>query len=355
MRIPWLSIVIPIYNAAPYLKRCLDSILEQTYRDFEVILVDDGSTDASSRICSSYELRDNRIHYTRKENSGPLHSRIYGAKRAAGSYITFCDADDYYATREAFFRIHEELRDGMCSVLQFGHIKKYNHLKRKSKEVDEPTTVLRQEFLTQEYPKLLCSFWDGARLKCCVWNKVYHRDLFAELPEIKERIFWGEDLILNLHLCEACNAFRIIPDALYCYCVFSGGTKRFSVDTMKDLDAIKRYQLRFLDRYHAGPKEKMLKALHSEVAGWFFIHVQQALDHLDDRELRCMITETLALPSFMLSQEYYADHMEENREAACLLRKADADAYIERAREKRRKVNVREKIKKLLRHIYISI
>lgn len=355
MQTPWLSIVIPVYNAELYLARCLDSILAQTYRDFEVILVDDGSTDRSPQICSDYASTDHRIRYFRKENRGPLHSRTFGAKHAAGIYVTFCDADDYYVTGNAFSRIYEELREETYSILQFGKVKKYNHLKRRCRSVEVPETVARQDFLTREYPKFLCSFWDEARIECCVWDKVYHRDMVAELPELEERIFWGDDLIMDLFLCASCNSFRMIPDALYCYCALSGGTNRFSVNAMKDLDVIKRYQLHFLDQYQEGAKEKMLRILHSEVAGWFFLHVCQALECLDDREIRKMITETLALQSFLLSREYYAAHMEENSEVACLLRKADVDAYIEKAREKKRRINIKESIKQFLRHIYISI
>lgn len=355
MQTPWMSIVIPVYNAELYLERCLDSIMQQTYTDFEVILVDDGSTDASCRICSRYALTDNRIRYFRKDNGGSFHTRIYGAKLASGSYITFCDADDYYVTRDAFSRIHEELKDDEYSVLQFGHIKKYNHMRRKSKEVDAPEVLSRQEFLEREYPKLLCSVWNGARIDSCVWNKVYHRDMLAELPETEERIFWGDDLIMNLHLCEKCKAFRIIPDALYCYSVLVGGTKKFSAAAMKDLDAIKKYQFRFLERHQGEMKGSMLKQLHSETAGWFFVHIRQALDHMDDAELRHMITESLALPSFILAAAYFADHTEESWEAACLLREAYVDAYLEKAKEKRRQVSIKQSVKKILRDIYISI
>lgn len=355
MQTPWMSIVIPVYNAELFLERCLNSILEQTYKDFEVILVDDGSSDSTCLICSRYASADNRIRYYRKDNRGPLHSRIYGSKLATGNYITFCDADDYYTARDAFSRIYDELRDGTYSVLQFGHIKKYNHMYRKSKAVDSAEVLSRQEFMEQEYPKLLCSFWDGARIDCCVWDKVYHRDLFAGLPEIEERVFWGDDLILNLHLCAGCSAFRIIPDTLYCYCILSGGTKKFSTNTMKDLDAIKRYQLRFLEQYQGKSKDRMLKTLHSEVAGWFFVYIQESLDYLDDAEVRSMIMESLALPSFALSIEYYSNHIEENREEACLLRKADADVYLKKAKQKRKQVDIKQSVKQFLRKIYISI
>lgn len=114
---PWLSIVIPIYNAARYLNRCVDSILRQSFRDFELLLIDDGSTDRSPEICRQYAASDPRIRYFRKENGGCFQSRIYGLERIHGRYFTFCDADDDYRTDRAFSIIHDKLFHCPCDAL----------------------------------------------------------------------------------------------------------------------------------------------------------------------------------------------------------------------------------------------
>lgn len=90
-----VSIIIPIYNAESKLKRCINSILSQTYSDFELILVDDGSTDSSAVVCKEIYEKDKRIRYYKKENSGASDTRNYGIKRARGEYIAFSDADDW--------------------------------------------------------------------------------------------------------------------------------------------------------------------------------------------------------------------------------------------------------------------
>lgn len=192
---PWLSIIIPIYNAEKFLSKCLESILIQTFTNFEVILVDDGSIDMSSAICQQYSFNDSRFRYIRKENGGAYQSRIYGAERASGTYVTFCDADDFYVNKNVFARIYEEITKSNCSAIQFGYIEKYNRLNRKVSLVKSPINMDRTHFLKKEYPKLLCSFWEESYLTTTVWNKVYHRSLFSNLPpaEFAERVFWGDD------------------------------------------------------------------------------------------------------------------------------------------------------------------
>ncbi|MBO4939126.1 MAG: glycosyltransferase family 2 protein [Oscillospiraceae bacterium] len=354
---PWLSIIMPIYNAEKYLRKCLNSILEQTYTNYEVLLIDDGSTDTSSEICQNYSSNDSRFRYIRKENGGSYQSRIYGAERASGTYIAFCDADDYYVSRYAFARLHGEIAKSNCCAMQFGHIKKYNHLSCKSAEVSAPIDVDRNCFLAQEYPKLLCSFWKGSHISTNLWSKVYHRSLISNLPssESAERLFWGEDQIMNLHLLSTCESFRFIPDPIYCYRQLSGGTNGFSRNAMKDLDIIKKYQLRFWERYQGGSRDLIRNILFSEVAGWFFAYVQQALDNLNEAELITLINETLQYPHFILARNYYLTETEESWDAVDLLRKGDAREYIQKAKEYHDHRSVKDTIIQFLKKIYASI
>lgn len=90
-----ISIILPIYNAEQYLHRCIDSILAQSYTDFELLLINDGSKDASGAICDEYATKDSRVRVFHKENGGVSSARNLGLDNAQGGYITFCDADDY--------------------------------------------------------------------------------------------------------------------------------------------------------------------------------------------------------------------------------------------------------------------
>ena len=95
MNKPLISIIIPVYNAEKYLKKCLDSVINQTYKNLEIILVDDGSTDKSPEICDKYAEKDSRIIVLHKENGGVSSSRNAGLDIFKGEYLSFVDSDDY--------------------------------------------------------------------------------------------------------------------------------------------------------------------------------------------------------------------------------------------------------------------
>ena len=94
-REPLISIIVPVYNVEKYLSKCIDSILSQTYRNFELLLIDDGSTDASCKICDDYETKDKRIKVFHQKNSGVSASRQYGTEAALGEFIIHIDSDDW--------------------------------------------------------------------------------------------------------------------------------------------------------------------------------------------------------------------------------------------------------------------
>lgn len=355
---PWLSVVIPVYNAVEkYFRKCIDSILNQSFKDFELLLIDDGSTDNTSDICKGYELKDNRVRYINKENGGPFQTRLFGAEHACGRYITFCDADDFYIHKDVFLLFNNKLSEERYSVLQFGFIHKFNHMKLKKSMCKTPIYVNRELFLSQEYPVLLCSYWEPAHLTTNTCNKVYHRKLFANLPASNSvgKIFWGEDLVLNLHLLKDCESCCFIPDALYCYRIFSGGTKKFSLSVMDDVDNIKNIQLSFLKEYDGASKEIMERNLFAEVAGWFFCYIQQAVDYLDDEQLISLINKTIKLPHFELARNYFVNVNNENWEAVNLLRKADAKEYIIKAKEAKKANKLKAGFKGIIKKIYTSI
>ena len=103
-----ISIIVPVYNVEKYLRKCVDSIVNQTYKNLEIILVDDGATDSSGEICDELEKLDNRIKVYHKENGGLSDARNYGVARATGSYIGFVDSDDYIDA-EMYEKLYEAI------------------------------------------------------------------------------------------------------------------------------------------------------------------------------------------------------------------------------------------------------
>ena len=102
-----ISIIIPIYNSEKYLKECIESVIKQSYKNFELILVDDGSKDNSKNICDEYSLKDNRIRVIHKENSGAADSRNKGLEASVGDYVLFMDSDDYWLSEKLLEKLLE--------------------------------------------------------------------------------------------------------------------------------------------------------------------------------------------------------------------------------------------------------
>lgn len=119
---PWLSIIIPIYNAEKYLECCFKSIIKQNFDNYEVLMIDDGSTDDSATICKRYESEDSRFKYFYLENCGAYSARVQGLDLMKGSYFTFCDADDYYYSNDSFSTLFDLITKYKVEFLQFGFI-----------------------------------------------------------------------------------------------------------------------------------------------------------------------------------------------------------------------------------------
>ncbi len=98
MSLPLISVIIPVYNAEKTIAKCIDSVIAQTYQEFEILLIDDGSTDAGGEICKRYAESDNRVRYIKKDNGGVSSARNKGIDKAKGEYITFIDSDDWFET-----------------------------------------------------------------------------------------------------------------------------------------------------------------------------------------------------------------------------------------------------------------
>lgn len=110
----FFSVIIPIYNVEDYLEQCVNSVLNQTYKDLEIILVNDGSKDKCPEMCDDFAKKDERILVLHKKNGGLSSARNFGMDHASGKYILFLDSDDYWSEKEALNKLHEELLKVKC-------------------------------------------------------------------------------------------------------------------------------------------------------------------------------------------------------------------------------------------------
>ncbi|ASN61551.1 glycosyltransferase family 2 protein [Latilactobacillus curvatus] len=170
---PEVSVIVPIYNVSKYLRKCIDSILCQTFNDFELILVDDGSTDDSFDICKNYTLVDNRIHVIRQSNAGLSAARNTGIDHSTGHFLTFIDSDDYVEPSYLDF-LYKLILESNADVAQCGHYIEFNINKKVEKSTDRATYV----FNSHDAMESLC--YNGL-YDVTAWNKMYRRDLFEEV------------------------------------------------------------------------------------------------------------------------------------------------------------------------------
>lgn len=131
------------------------------------------------------QSQTNRVRVFRKENGGAYQTRLYGSAHAVGEHLLFIDADDYYVNNSVFRYLYDEALKTQCDVLQFRSYKKYNHLKYAEKARGGTKIVKGEAFLNDEYPRLLCSFWDKSSLGSNVAYKLYKKSLFENAPDYK--------------------------------------------------------------------------------------------------------------------------------------------------------------------------
>lgn len=215
-----VSIIIPVYNAEKHLARCIDSILNQEYTDFEAIFINDGSSDTSKDILESYQQKDPRIVVIHKENSGVSDTRNQGLRIAQGDYIQFIDADDWISdnsTKELVRTIESTGSD--LVVADFYRVVK-DHISRKG-------SILSSEVLTlQDYAEWMmespADFYYGV-----LWNKLYRRRIIEENHiQMDKDLHFCEDFVFNLEYLLHCKTISPLQIPVYYYVKTEGSLVR---------------------------------------------------------------------------------------------------------------------------------
>ena len=167
-----ISVIVPIYNVEKYLKQCLDSIINQTYKNLEIILIDDGSTDNCGKICDDYALKDNRIKVIHKQNGGLSSARNIGLDTAKGEYIGFIDSDDYIE-KDMYENMHNTALKTNTKLVICNWFKGNTNKWDKNKNFPDKNILTTNEALEFFYNDMY------------VWNKLYKKDIVKKLRFIE--------------------------------------------------------------------------------------------------------------------------------------------------------------------------
>lgn len=214
MKMPMITVIVPVYNIEKYISACIESILKQTYKDMQIILVDDGSTDQSGVLCDHFATLDQRIEVIHQSNKGLVSARKEGLKKAIGKYIGFVDGDDTILPN-MYQKLVDEIMQSNADFVHTGYL--VNTTQKKSsfdnKIIDLSTT-------RKEYLKTILS---EEGITPSIWSKLFKADLIKKCYyQISDECLLGEDL-LNLCLCILeSNKLALVNDAYYCYRIRDG-------------------------------------------------------------------------------------------------------------------------------------
>lgn len=213
---PNVSIIVPIYKVEDYLKRCLDSILCQTYRDFELILVDDGSPDNCGAICDSYKSFDNRVIVIHKINGGLSSARNAGLDVAKGQYILFVDSDDYIC-ENLLKKTLKEIEQQKTDCVRFG----YKKIGTNGEILT--TRIIKNEIFefdsANEKLDFICNILLSYKIPFTAWSGLFRRKIIEEnhLRFASERDIYSEDTFFSTLYSFNSRSCCYISDPLYCY------------------------------------------------------------------------------------------------------------------------------------------
>ena len=202
---PAVSVIIPVYNAKKYLDQCIRSVLDQTFTDFEIILVDDGSTDGSGEICDRYGRQDSRVRVFHKQNGGVSSARNMGLDHAAGKWITFVDSDDYLSDN-AFQPLDMTGSDELV-ICSYSVISENSHIE--ASEAND--CLLEGKSLIQLYQAIL-----HAKTLRVVWGKFFSSEIVGEM-RFDENIRYGEDYLFMLAYLKKVHSCQVCRQLIYVY------------------------------------------------------------------------------------------------------------------------------------------
>lgn len=272
-----VSVIVPIYNVEKYLRHCIESIINQTYQELEIILIDDGSPDGSGVICEEYAKKDSRIKVVHKQNEGLGFARNTGLEYVTGDYVCFVDSDDWLEKNaiESWLNAIESNNADMvmCNYQKINDNGEllYRYQITKEKLIFEESDIIKNIFLPMigrnSYEK------EDFTINMCVWTNIYSTHIIKDnhIRFLSEREYLSEDICFNLEYLLHTKKVVMIPDNLYCY--------RFNPDSLTN-----RYK---------GDEFNKAARLYAKVSKW--AELANMSEELEYRAHRFFITKVREL------------------------------------------------------------
>lgn len=229
-----ISVIIPVYNVERYLERCVKSVMDQTYKNLEIILVDDGSPDNSGKMCDELSKLDDRIVVYHKENGGLSDARNYGVERAKGKYIGFVDSDDYIH-ENMYAHLYEVIKKEDADVSECGVTRVYKNFNRPHYMGEDFCELLDSKRYLEEYLKI-------DKVYGSVWCKLIKKEVAEKLSFPVGKIY--EDLFYNYGLIQLDIKIAITNKSYYYYYIRKGSitTEQFNRKHLSLLEILGKFR-----------------------------------------------------------------------------------------------------------------
>ena len=247
MELPLVSVVVPIYNVEAYLDRCVESIVNQTYENLEIILVDDGSPDGCPAMCDAWKLRDDRIQVIHKSNAGLGMARNSGIDAATGKYIFFIDSDDYIESC-LVSRCVDSAERYKSDAVVFGRRDVHEDGTQKNVPMISPKDTYENEEIINDLLPAMFTYDYGFGVSA--WGKMYRLGAFREncIYFVSEREIIYEDAYFALEFYSVVSCVSVVNENLYFYCVRNSSLSRvYKEDRQLQNDLFGQKSLEFIE------------------------------------------------------------------------------------------------------------
>ena len=275
---PFFSITIPVYNVEKYIHQCLDSVMEQTFKDFEVIILDDGSTDNSGNICDEYAHKDSRVKVIHDKNMGLLMARRRALQYVKGEYVLFLDSDDYWE-KDLLENIYNIFSENKIDMVFF----RYKAVNAEGKELYQQKKLLKDKELICDAGKFICykiatSFeYNTMWLKCIKKDKI---DIRADYSDVKD-VSMGEDALQSIKIAPNIGNMVYLDRPLYNYRVnISSISTKITEKHLQDYLKVRTAVDDAMSTYYKKDSSEYIQKIEYDIRGFVGLLADSAVSSL---------------------------------------------------------------------------
>lgn len=323
-----ISFILPVYNGSKYIDKCIKSILNQTYKNLELICVNDGSTDDSLDKLNEYSKKDSRVIVINQKNCGTSIARKNGVIHSTGDYIMFADQDDWFSNKNACKLLCEEIISTKADVIQFGYYNLYNHI-RIPKHNNKKLDIDRNEFMENYFADLLGNYIIS--ITPTVWNKIYRGDILRESEcNVKEVFKMPEDLYLNILFFsnQEVKKISIIDKVLYTHVAQGGYSSTIDYKIFEEYTRLKKVQVDTIKNFNLN--ESVLFQCHLEIIYFMKSLVLDLIENknLDSSSIEEVVKNLNTYGCVKDAKEYFGQKQEDIWDELSILITQDEDEYL---------------------------